>query len=380
MSDNMAIWIKKAGILFFLFYLLSPITLGAQELINEEPEIWRAQVLEVLSEENREVPGTGTEHIFQLIRVEILEGPKEGEIIEIENDYIALDEGDTFFMNYLLTMDGSEIYSVREVDRRQPLLWLGILFVIAIIALGGWQGVRALVALIGSFLAIFYILMPGLLNGWNPLVASFLVAAVILFVAIYFTHGFNRESTAAFAGTMIAVLLTGVLAIIAVNITNLTGFTSEDAVYLNFNTAGQLNFTGLLLGAIIIGVLGVLDDIAITQAAVVSELFASNEKMGRREVYRRALRVGREHVGALVNTLVLAYTGTALPLLLLFYGSSASFVNIINREIFAAEIVRTIVGSIGLVMTVPIVTALAVYFLKDAPRREGSHHSHHHAH
>jgi uncharacterized membrane protein len=179
---------------------------------------------------------------------------------------------------------------------------------------------------------------------------------------------------------MLSVLLTGILAIVAVTMSSLSGFVGDESVYLNFNTQGSLDFTGLLLGAIIIGVLGVLDDIAVTQVAIVAELYDSNATMGRREIYRRALRVGREHVSALVNTLVLAYTGVSLPLLLYFYLSPTSFSSLVNAEIFATEIVRTIVGSIGLIMTVPIVTALAVFYLKGYKSKHSHSHSHGHSH
>jgi len=225
-------------------------------------------------------------------------------------------------------------------------------------------------------LSIIFILLPGILNGWNPLVASFLVAGGILFAAIFFTHGFNRESVVAYAGTMIAVLLAGLFAIFAVHITDLSGFASDETIYLNFNTGGTLNFTALLLGAFIIGFLGVLDDIAVTQSAVVSELFNSNPEMKKREVYKRAMRVGREHVGALVNTLVLAYTGASLPLLLYFNLGPSSFATSINLEIFATEIVRMIVGSVGLVLTVPIVTFLAVTYLRGHKSQQGHLHRH----
>lgn len=235
---------------------------------------------------------------------------------------------------------------------------------------------RSFVALAGSFCAIIFVLLPGILNGWNPLLASLLVAGGILFLAIFFTHGFNRESTVAYAGTMIAVALSGLFAVFAVHITDLSGFASDETVYLNFSTGGTLNFTALLLGAFIIGFLGVLDDIAVTQSAVVSELFRSNPNLTRKEVYKRAMRVGSEHVGALVNTLVLAYTGASLPLLLYFSIGSTSFTTTVNLEIFATEIVRTIVGSTGLILTVPIVTFLAVTYLKGYK----SEHSHTHGH
>lgn len=360
------------------FSFAAPFTY-AQELHNEDRGTYRAAVHEIIAQEMREIPGTEATHLYQTIRVEILEGPMEGKEVIIENDYLELSEGDRFYLSHTVLIDGSELYGVIGIDRTVALYWLVGLFVVVVIMFGGWQGVRSLLALAGSFAAIIYILMPGLLGGWPPLAVSFLVAAAVLSVAIFFTHGFNRESVVAFSGTMFAVLATGLFAIFAVSLTSLSGFAAEESVYLNFNTKGTLDFQGLLLGAIIIGVLGILDDIAVTQAAVVGELYAAKPTMGRFEAYKRAIRVGREHVSALVNTLVLAYTGASLPLLLLFYLSPADPSSTINMEIFATEIVRTIIGSIGLILTVPVVTGLASYFLHGHVRKEGKH-LHTHAH
>jgi len=371
--------LEKVGISVLLFIAFAvPFFVSAQEIHNDYQGTFHGKVVEIVDEEIREIPGTGTEHLFQTIRAKVLDGPKEGEIITIENDYLELDKGDKFYFNYNIYIDGRESYGITNIDRKGSLLLLTFIFIGIIIAFGRWQGVRSLVALAGSFLAIIFILLPGILNGWNPLLASFLVAGGILFLAIFFTHGFNRESTVAYAGTMIAVVLAGLFAVFAVHITDLSGFASDETVYLNFNTGGTLNFTALLLGAFIIGFLGVLDDIAVTQAAVVSELFNSNPNMKRKEVYKRAMRVGREHVGALVNTLVLAYTGASLPLLLYFKIGPASFTTTINLEIFATEIVRIIVGSTGLILTVPIVTFLAVKYLKGYKSKHLDGHVHTH--
>lgn len=158
----------------------------------------------------------------------------------------------------------------------------------------------------------------------------------------------------------------------------LSGFGSDEAVYLNFNTHGSLDFAGLLLGGIIIGTLGVLDDIAITQTAVVRELLHTDGNLTKKDIYRKALNVGREHVGALVNTLALAYTGASLPLVLLLSQSTMPALFLINSEVFATEIIRTVVGSIGLIMTVPITTALAVLYLSKSDPIKHSGHAHHH--
>lgn len=161
------------------------------------------------------------------------------------------------------------------------------------------------------------------------------------------------------------MVITGLLAQVSVTLGHITGFASHEAVYLNFNTGGTLDFAGLFLAGIMIGMLGVLDDISITQVAVVRELYGVAPHLSQKELFASAIRVGKEHVGALVNTLVLAYVGVALPSILYFATSYTSIGQMINMEIFASEIIRTIIGSIGLILTVPITTILAVYFLKD---------------
>ena len=247
------------------------------------------------------------------------------------------------------------------------------------IVFGGFQGFRALIALVGSLLAIIYILVPLMLAGHNPILVSIGVATIVLFLALFFTHGFNRTSLAAFLGTVAAVCATGVFAWFAIDFLHLSGVASEDEVYLNFNTGGALDFVGLLLGAIIIGVLGALDDIAITQAAMVRELYGANKDMPRLEAFTRAMRVGKDHVSALVNTLVLAYTGASLPLLLLFL-QQGDPLYLFNIELFATEIVRMIVGSIGLILAVPFTTFLAIYLLENFRGKELGPNEHSHAH
>lgn len=364
-----------------LFVLLvTPFVGNAQAVYNEYQGTYRGEVVEIVEQDRRVVPGTSTETLFQTIAITVLDGPKAGDKITIENEYLELEVGDKFYFNHNVYIDGTESYFVTNIDRRDSLVFFGLLFVVVIVAFGGWQGLRSLIALGGSFLAIFYVLLPGLVAGYNPLLLSVAVASAVLFAAIFFTHGFNRESAVAYGGTMLAVFFTGILAVIAVSQASLTGFVTDESVFLNFATDGTLDFTGLLLGAIIIGILGVLDDIAVTQSAVVTELFNSNKSLKPREVYQKAIRVGREHVGALVNTLVLAYVGASLPLLMYFHLSPLSFWSLVNSELFATEIIRAIVGSIGLVLTVPIVTGLAVYFLRDYKPKHGHSHGHSHGH
>ncbi len=366
----------KSFFIFFLFLFL-PGDLLSQEVYEDYKATYRSRVVEIVSQEERNIPGTDASSVFQTIKAEILNGDRKGDIVTIENDYLELEIGDTFYFNYLVDVNGVERFGILNIDRRGSLSFLLFIFIGAVIVFGGKQGLRALIGLLGSFLAIFYILIPGLLSGWNPIFLSALVSGGVLFLAIFFTHGFNRESLVAYVGTMCAVFLTSIFALYAVSSTDLSGFGSDESVYLNFNTKGSLDFVSLLLGGIIIGVLGVLDDIAVTQAAVVSELYNTNRSLTKKEAYTRALRVGREHVSALVNTLILAYTGTALPLLLYFSTTSSTFSAVVNMELVATEIVRAIVGSLGLILTVPIVTGIAVHYLRGySPRKEHHFHTH----
>lgn len=349
-----------------------------QEIFDEFKGTYNARVVEVSASETVPLGWKDIESVVQTLQLELLSGDRKGEIITITSDFPNIKKGTRVFINHIVDQAGEQRYSITNIDRRMSLYFFFGLFVVAVIAFGGRQGIRSLVALVGSFAAIFYILIPGILAGWHPMVASSLVASAVLFAAIFLTHGFHREAAVAYVGTMISVTLTGVLATVAVASTKLSGFSGDEAFYLNISTGGELNFTGLLLGAIIIGILGVLDDIAVTQAAVVSELYATNPAASPAEVFKRAMRVGREHVSALVNTLVLAYTGSALSVLMLFTVYQYNFATVINLEVMATEIIRMIVGSIGLIITVPIVTFLAVVHLKGRGRVMEHGHSHTH--
>ncbi len=368
-------FIQKLLIIFALFLIAAP-------LYAQTQNIHRAKVLEVVKEEKTvllEEIGKELEVLTQTLAVQILSGAEKGKAVTLENDYIKLREGDVFFIEKTSSPGEDDRYVVRERDRQFPILILLLVFVAAILLFGGKQGLRSLLSLAGGFLVIVYLLLPMLTKGYSPILVSIGFAAVILFIAIFFTHGFNRESSVAFSGTIIAVILTGLLAYFSVWVMQLTGFNTEETMYLNLGNAVKLNFHGLLLGGILIGVLGILDDIAVTQSAVVSEIYNSAGHLTEREVYLKAMRVGREHVSALVNTLVLAYTGASLPLLLLLSNYDYPLRFVISQEFFATEIVRTIVGSIGLVLTVPITTLLAVYLLKGYKGKSalGRAHSHH---
>ena len=329
------------------------------------PVILKGEVKEIVSQKTEFLPGPDIEQTVQILKVEILEGEKKGEIVELQNDFIILKEGDRIFLNQIVGVDGVEFYTFEETNRVQGLVFFVGLFVVAYFLFTGKRGIRALLSLLGSFMIIVCFLLPRLLAGASPLLTSVFFAVIILFIIMYVTHGFNRKTTAAFLGTSVSVLLTAFIAYYAVLCTSLSGFFSDEAVYLNIGTAGILDMRGLLLGAIIIGMIGVLDDIAITQASAVREISEAGKHLSRKEIFARALRVGKDHMGASINTLALAYTGASLPLLLLFSMSVAPWEVIVSREVFATEVVRTVGGSFGLLFAMPLTTLFAVFFLKD---------------
>jgi uncharacterized membrane protein len=258
--------------------------------------------------------------------------------------------------------DGNQTAAV--VDRwRLPVLEdLVGAFAIVTIIVAGWRGIRALVSLALTLVLAVKLLIPLLLAGWNPVGLAISLGTLITIASLLLTQGFTRATLAAVLGTAIALAATGVLAVIttqAARFTTAQG--SEQIVYLQQLAGDRLDLSGLLLAAVIFGGLGVLNDVAISQAATVEELHAVSPSMSRRELYTRTMNVGISHLAATVNTLVFAYLGAALPLLVLLALQIESVGLSVNEEIVAVEVVRTIVGSIGILLAVPITTAIACW-------------------
>jgi uncharacterized membrane protein len=362
MRDNSGM--SKYIFLFIAISFLFPSFASAQEVVQDVHETLKAKVVEIVSEKIEIIPGTDTKQFIQELRVQILSGARTGKIVPLTNDYSKLEKGDGLYVTHIIPWDGgSEVYAMSEPYRLPALMWLGIFFVLAVIVFGGKQGLRGLLSLLASLAFIALFLLPGIMHGYSPVLVSIGVASLIIILGSYVTHGFNKTTSAAVIGMIITVALVGLLAHLSIGWTDLSGFGNDEATYLNFNSDGKINLLGLLLGGILIGLLGVMYDAAIGQSISVEELHRVAPHMPRKAIYARALRIGREHIGALVNTLAIAYVGASLPLLLLFYGSAESASIMINREIFATEIVRSLVGSIGLILTVPITTLISVWMI-----------------
>ena len=328
-------------------------------------EFLEGEVVRVVSEKVREAAGDN--YVFQVLEVEVTKGSKENETIVIENNAVAqasgrkYGEGDKVVIMYSVDFEGEDYFYITDYVRRDALVTLFIIFAVVAIVVGGKWGLASLVGMGVSMLVIFKFILPRIVAGSDPVWTAIGGSMFIIPVTFYLSHGIKRKTHIAAVGTLITLVITGILAAVAVEAAKLTGFASEEAGFLFYQQEGLINIKGLLLAGMIIGTLGILDDITISQASVVEELKGVGKKLKSAEVFTRALRVGRDHIASLVNTLVLVYTGAALPLLLLFQNNSAPFIDVINIEVVAEEIVRMLVGSIGLILAVPITTALAVF-------------------
>lgn len=378
-------WLKSFSSIFsslFLVTLVLPVSAMAQTIHQDVQERVPAEVLEITDETVREIIGTGATTMVQEVRVQLKGGDRNGEVVTMINEVVPLVPGDKIFVNRIVTIGGEEYITYADFERRPVLLATFALFVVMLLFFSRWQGLRALISLGLSILAIFYILVPALLAGYDPALTTILVAAIIMALVLFGTHGFKARSTIAFIGTFAAIIITGILAFVSTYYMRMTGFSNEASVYLNFATKGQLDLAGLLLGSIVIGILGILDDVAVTQVSVVQELKRANATLKFKELYNRAIRVGQDHLGSLVNTLALAYAGIALPLMLLYAQSESAWTISVNQEVIAVELIRIFVGSIGLILAVPITTAAAAWYFQHrliiGEAGENHHHHHHH--
>lgn len=306
--------------------------------------------------------GDAAEVRCRLVTSQVTSGSTAGETATFELFPSAanprIERGDRIVLSHIADAPPELAYQFADIQRSGPMLWLVAVFVVAVVALARTKGLRALLGVGVSLVVIVSFLLPALLAGRSPILLALVAASAIAFLALGLTHGLNERTAVALLGTLAALGLTGLLAQVFVGATRLTGLASEEATLLQASS-GLIDFQGLLLAGILIGALGVLDDVTVTQVSAVWELKRADPSFGPVELYRRAVRIGRDHIASVVNTLVLAYAGAALPLLLLFSQASRSFGDVVTGEAVAVEVVRTLVGSIGLVAAVPMTTALA---------------------
>lgn len=338
-------------------------------------ETIRARVVAVV--EDGQIDLGGMIQRYQIARVELLEGKLQGIIAEMDygrrqvlSSQVYLQTDDEILVTVGSRPDGSLTVYFADHVRTNSLLWLAAIFAVTILIISRWKGLRSLLSMAFSLLVIVGFIIPKILAGGDPLLASVTGSVILLSVTLYLTYGWNLKTHAAVVSMILVLLITGTLAGVFVNFTRLTGSGDENALFLIQMLNAQINLRGLLLGGMIIGALGVLDDLVTTQASAVFELHHANGSLGFRGLYQSAMRIGQDHVAATVNTLVLAYAGASLPMLLMFSLGRGDYGLLVNFEFVAEEIVRTLVGSLGLVAAVPLTTAIAILFVLRAESLE----------
>ena len=315
-------------------------------------DMYKAEVFEII-EEGMVALGERTQS-YQVLRVEVLEGPYKGLITEIDYgkrqirpEGLALEAGDRLLVNINQAPDGSVNAYFIDFIRTKPLLWLLLAFMVFSVLVGGWQGARGLLGLFLSLLVILVYIIASILDVKDPTVVTLIGGFLLLGMTLYLIYGWGVKTHAAVLGLLFTLVFTGLMINFFVDLTRLTGFGDEDILFVIQQVDININMRGLVLAGMLIGAMGALDDLVITQVSVVFELHAADFGLGLRSLYQRAMRVGQDHVSAMINTLFMAYAGAALPTLLLFSLSGQGFVELINLEFVAEEVVRILAGSWG---------------------------------
>lgn len=270
----------------------------------------------------------------------------------------VVEAGDRVVLAFVEQAPRGEQYSFQDFDRAQPLLVLLVVFVVSVLLLSRWRGVGSLVSLGFTLLLLVTFTLPAIMQGGPPLAIAVVTAATVMVVTLYLSHGFSVRTSVAMVGTLTSLLVIGLLGSVFTQLGQFTGMVDEGSQYIA-TVARQVDLTGLLLAGLVIGALGVLDDVTVTQTWAVWELADADPGATRTTLFRRAMRIGRSHVASTVNTLVLAYVGATLPLLLVFSALALPFGSAVSQEIVAQEVVRGLVGGLGIVAAVPVTTAVA---------------------
>jgi uncharacterized membrane protein len=309
------------------------------------------------------------------VTIKLTSGPDKGQQIETDKPRgpgaPEVGEGDHLTLIHTEGTASGVDYQILDHQRGTGLWVLGVAFALAVVAFGRWRGLAALGGLAITFGVLLFFIVPAILDGRSPLLVAVVGSAAIMLSVLYLTHGFTVPTTVAVLGTLASLMLTGLLAAGATAALHLTGVGTEETNFLSIMFA-DVNMQGLLLAGILIGSLGVLDDVAVTQAVTVSELAHANPALPAARLYRSAARVGRAHITSVINTLVLAYAGASLPLLVLLSAGNAPLGESLTSQMLTQEIVRSVVGTMGLIAAVPLTTALAAFAATRKPREPRS--------
>ena len=334
-----------------------------------------AHVVRVISQGTRVAGEPGLPgQPFQTVEIELDGSLYRGDHVTLEwggrvalNSNGLLRPGDHVLVSQNRGDNDTRQYAIEDVVRLPSLLPFVVVLVVVLLAVARWKGLASLAGLAGSVAVFLLAIVPAVQRGDDPLVATLAGALAVLVVAVFVVHGFNRKSVAALVGTVVCLLIVVALAALALAAAHMTGYGSEEAVFLAVGSAGRIDLHRLVLAGIVVGSLGALVDMGVGQASATFELAAAHDEMRGPRLYASALNVGRDHIGSLVNTLALAYFGSAMPLIVLLSLGNLPLTLSANGETIVGSIIAVLVASIGLVLCVPITTAVAVALA--APRR-----------
>ncbi|HKL41358.1 MAG TPA: YibE/F family protein [Clostridia bacterium] len=373
---------KKRIFIVFILIILT-MTLGFAESIPEntgmnnenienneqayEISYERAKVLEVIDFAAPDEFGEG----FQEVTLKITSGEYAGEVFLIENHLpknlayrIEVAPGDNIIIAIDEIGNEKQIY-ISDYYRNNVLIILVFVFLGLLIIIGKYKGFKSVITISLTMFLIFKVLIPGILNGYNSLALSISISSVITILTIVIVSGFNKKSLAAIIGTVSGVVIAGGISIIVGNTIEITGMMPDEAAMLQYlPNAISLNYKNLLFSGILLGALGAVMDVAMSIASSINEIYNANSAIESKTLFKAGMAVGHDIMGTMANTLILAYTGSSIPLLLILNASGESFTSIVNMDIVATEVVRSLAGSIGLIVTIPITAIISVIFLK----------------
>lgn len=364
--------------------LLEPMSFPDTEMVTPEgpPTFHRAKIIQILSEESEEIGGYYQTQ--QTLQLELASGQYVSALytlpLGVGRERLLTRNQQVVVVEQPVTQGEEPLFVVTDVYRLPSMLLILGLFILVIIVLSGIRGVTALSGLAFSIVLLLFFVVPQIAGGADPVVISLISSVLIGGVALYLAHGFNVRTTISLISTMITLTFAVIAAFSFVSMAKLFGLGSEESLELQYGAIQHINLQGLLLAGIIIGALGVLDDITTAQTAAVAELKRANSKLPLEELYKRGMAVGKEHITSLVNTLALAYAGASLPMLLLFTVYQQPLWVTLNSEFVVEEVIRTVVGSLALTIAVPITTFLAAYWFSKNPTSDSSVSGHSHKH
>ncbi|MGM0365873.1 MAG: YibE/F family protein [Actinomycetota bacterium] len=366
-------------------------TFGEWEKIEEERVAaggsdmqYKGKVLEVISDKENRLEGDFISRT-QILKVRVTNGPFRGEIIEVQNNIdttsaynLIVEEGQgIFFMPDVDAQGDIENAYLTEIIRDNYLIAITVLFFAALVLVGRIKGIRAAISLTLTAAAIFFVMVPLILRGYNPIIISVMVGIGITFISLIIISGPNRKSISAIMGTSGGIMVGGILALIFGNLSHLTGLSNQEAVMLMYIPQDiSFDFRGILFAGIILASLGAVMDVSISISSSMLEVVKADPTIRKGRLIAAGMNIGRDIIGTMSNTLILVYIGGAIPLILLFMAYQIPFIDIINQDLIASEIIRAISGTIGLISAIPITVFISAHFynlryVRSTRRRRG---------